>query len=447
MEFELDDYRTGKKTKKKMNLNCIYDNKNNIENEKNNKMSKMNSATEKPIYINSKNNNYLITKLRKENENLKLMLYEYESNYTKNKMKEKKIKKKKLDNNTKINRNASNINRQQLISKMFNDNSNSVQKTYTSNFYNMKNKKKSNLTNNSKISDINNNTIINQNFSNTKILPTSSYIIHNKKSVKSKNKKSLSAFRSASKSKSQKDKNNINRTSRNTRNNGNNKSINDISSQNAFTWKKNSNLNNIVNGQSNIMNTERNEINYSNSNLLNSAINNIINRNEYNFIPKKEFNLTWSRINRKDKETTFQHFLNRKNKQKIIMSTKITKKIENLIENKFMKTATSRPNNSVGRFDNSNLKDKTEISPQKITINRKKIADKMKNHKKYIGSNNISMKNIANIHQKNKKNEFKENKNINQNSINCSENIKFFNLVYHSNIHEGEIYSKKKGIH
>ena len=484
MEFELDDYRTGKIVKKVRNLNCINStgnnnknnyNKKNTENEKSNSKNKKVNNKERPIYVNSKNNNYLITKLKKENENLRLMLSEYESNLAKNKMKEKKIKQTKLESNSRINRKSTNVNRQQSISKNSGNISHLANNTYTNNFYNNKNKNKFNTNNNSKLSDSNfNSTNSNQNFMNKKLMPVSSYVVHNKKIVKSRTKKSLSVFRSTSKNKSKnsknkanykkissnlnnnpsdniieikiKEKNNINNSRIHTLNN--NYNINGMSYKNVFTWKKKSKQNNNTsNSHKNICSTERkkSEINNSNSNsnILNTVINNT-NRNECLFIPNKEFNLTWSRFPKKEIETSFEHFLNEKNPQNIIMSSKI-KKIENRKGNKFMTNASSKAKNSVERFDNSRLKEKLDNTPQKITINRKKIASKMKNHKNYLGSNNVSMKNINNIRQKNKRNGFEENKNINHNNINNSVSNKCFD-IRHNNFHEGEIYSKKRSI-
>ena len=102
MEFELDDYRTGKIKQKRRNLSCVKEPqnycKNNYTNNNNNKSNNnnhkktenkssekvksdnsSNNTIEKQIYVNS-NNNYLIAKLRKENETLRLKLSKYENN-------------------------------------------------------------------------------------------------------------------------------------------------------------------------------------------------------------------------------------------------------------------------------------------------------------------------------------------------------------------------------
>ena len=86
MEFELEDYRSGRIKKKVRNLNCVNStgyNTNKVDNNAiyNNKTKK---DLEKSIYVNnSKSNNYLISKLKKENESLRLMLSEYETNIIK----------------------------------------------------------------------------------------------------------------------------------------------------------------------------------------------------------------------------------------------------------------------------------------------------------------------------------------------------------------------------
>jgi hypothetical protein len=89
MEFELDDYRTGKIKQKRRNLSCVkepqnyHKNNNYKKNEKsknenciNNNCNSNINVGEKPIYVNS-NSNYLIAKLKRENENLRLKLIKY----------------------------------------------------------------------------------------------------------------------------------------------------------------------------------------------------------------------------------------------------------------------------------------------------------------------------------------------------------------------------------
>ena len=99
LEFELDDCRTGKIKKKVRNLVCLnepgYYSNYNYPKQKNqfkefnnynstNNNNKINKA-EKPISVNS-NNSYIISKLKKENENLKIKLskLENESNNSNN---------------------------------------------------------------------------------------------------------------------------------------------------------------------------------------------------------------------------------------------------------------------------------------------------------------------------------------------------------------------------
>ena len=85
MEFELDDYRTGKIKQKRRNLSCISEPGDYCNNNYNYNYNKKKSETscaynekiktennvnnknkDKPIYVNF-NNNYLVTKLKKEN--------------------------------------------------------------------------------------------------------------------------------------------------------------------------------------------------------------------------------------------------------------------------------------------------------------------------------------------------------------------------------------------
>ena len=104
LEFELDDYRTGKINQRRRNLSCVSESENNYKedytNKKKNKNENniINNSNEKPIYVNS-NNNYLITKLRKENENLRIKLSKYEKS-NRFKPTETKLKEKKIENNS-----------------------------------------------------------------------------------------------------------------------------------------------------------------------------------------------------------------------------------------------------------------------------------------------------------------------------------------------------------
>ena len=528
MEFELEDYRSGRIKKKVRNLNCVkstgYNNLNNInsnynkkkvDNEKNktdnntnnniintsnvnntnaNNTNKNNNKSnmEKPIYVNSKNNNYLITKLKKENENLRLIVSEYESNIVKYKINEKLIRQRKLDNGVRITRKSTNS-KPQSITKSMNNISNFGNNTYSTNFYQVKsNNNKSNTNNNSLL--INNKINESQNALNTKIYSMNSYIIHNKKIVKRRSKKSLSVFRSTSKNKSKNNNKNVydkiktnykkisNNNNSNTSENNteikmkekkpelntnnmsnsriytlNNNNNNFISSKNVFTYKKKVSKNtdkviqNNNNNANNICNTERKktDANVSNTNANTENIKNIqsnnMNRNTCVFIPKKEFNLTWSRFPKKEEEASFENYLTEKNPppQSVMMSSKNVKKIENRNHRKYMTKVSSKHKNSIDKFDNYRIKHKKDITPQKITINRKIISNKMKNNKNFFGSNNVSMKNIINIQQKNKKNTFEDNKNLYQSGINNSASNKMMSI--HNNLlHDGVIYSHKK---
>ena len=531
MEFELDDYRTGKINKKVRNLSCIdstgYNfNKRNNESQKTKTISNVNKINnnnnpkciynnvEKSIYVNSKNNNYLITKLKKENENLRLIISEYENNLAKLKTKEKKIKQKKIDNTNKIARKIIN-NRQPSITKSSNNilnnmsNINNFNNTYTTNFYHVKarNKFSTNTNNSSKINESNinsNNSNVNQSHINSKILPMHSYIIRNSKIVKSRTKKSLSVFHSTSKNKSKKEKNdksdkknkgnfkkinNINNNiaiigedndsniieikikEKNSTNNANNSRMNTLnnntnnntninsqgqSSKNVFSWKKklvpqkrNVEISMQYNtNNTNVCTTERRKTetnnSQSNSNIISPATNNTNRNNGGIFIPKKEFSLTWSRFPRKEVETSFDNYRNKRNIPSVIMSSKDFKKNEKL-SSKFISKAASknRNRNSVERFDNSHTKEKSDSTPQKITINRKIISNKIKSSKNYIENNNASMKNITNINQKNKKTVFYDNKASDQNVMNISASNKMLNFQL-SNLHKNEIYYHKK---
>ena len=190
----------------------------------------------------------------------------------------------------------------------------------------------------------------------------------------------------------------------------------------------------------NITNTNINS-NPNNENSKNFANNNY-NRNTV-FIPRPEFNLTWSRLIKKDMESSFENFMTQKSPpQSVIMSAKNVKKIENR-NNKYMTKVSSKNKYSVDKFDNYNIKRKPDITPQKITINRKIITNKLKSSKNCFSSNNVSIKNIDNIQPKNKKIGFDENKNINQNIINTSASNKMMN-IHNNYMNDGEIYTHKK---
>ena len=188
-------------------------------------------------------------------------------------------------------------------------------------------------------------------------------------------------------------------------------------------------------------NTNTNNTNINNENGKN-FMNNNYNRNTV-FIPRPEFNLTWSRLIKKDMERSFENYMTQKSPpSSVIMSAKNVKKIENR-NNKYMTKVSSKNKYSIDKFDNYNLKRKQDVTPQKITINRKIITNKLKNNKNCFSSNNVSIKNIDNIQPKNKRFGFDENKNINQNIINTSASNKMMSIS-NNYMNEGEIYTHKK---
>ena len=504
MEFELEDYKSGRKIKKVRNLNYInstgYNNNQNNYNKKNvqaiyNKAgNKAKKDLEKSLNANSKNNNDVIAKLKKENESLKLMISEYESNIIKYKISQKISRYRRMDNDTRIARKTTGS-KPQSITKNLNNLSNFGNNTYTTNFYYVK------KNNNNKYNTINNSLLLNNktneitNALTSKIPSMNSYIIHNKKIVKRRSKKSLSVFRSVSKNKSKsktkklnkniydkvktnykKITNNVNKNSNEnvtdikikekekkselgnnnmnmshsrlyTLNNNNNNNNNNYS-KNTFTYKKKVNQNNEkVVQANNICNTERKKTEENLTNLNSNTENlksipniNKMDRNACSFMNKNEFNLTWSKFPKKEEEPSFDNYLTEANQAPpcSIMSAKNITKIENRKGRKYI----TKVKNSIDKFDNYRIKHKKEINPQKITINRKIIANKMKNNKNLIVSNNVSMKNIINLPQKNKKNGLEDNKNLSQNIINTSASNKMMSI--HNNLlHDGDMYNHK----
>ena len=475
MEFELDDYRMGRINKKVRNLNCInstgYNNANS--NKKNNSNTNRNNKEnngDKVIYVNSKNNNYLISKLKKENESLRLIVSEYENSHIKAKINEKKIRQRKIGtgNAVRITRKGSNVKPHHLNTNSINNITNIANNTFTTNFYRPKNN------NNSKIAMNNNSLLINnklndihtqmqtqtqtQNSSNSqaKIMAMNSYVILNKQLVKNRSKKTLSLARSTSKTKKSgkgnykkisgisnnnnktKDKKveftvNLNNNSRlHTYNNNINSSSaynNNFCSKNVLTYKKKINKNLLSNTER--KQSEENLINNSSHmeypNNLQKEKNITINRNTV-FIPKRDFNFTWSRFPRPDNnEGSFDN--NSKNPpQSVMIDSKYITKMDNRNtvnqSSKYMESVASKYKYSVDTFDNTNLNEKKDMSPNKIKINRRIITNNLKNTKNFLYNKNASMKNIIDIRHKNKMNEFSNNK-----------------VVYRNN--EGEIYTRK----
>ena len=479
MEFELDDYRTGKIKQKRRNLSCVKEpqnycknnnnnnNKNNkSENKKNEKIKNDNNIIEKPIYVNS-NNNYLIAKLKRENEHLRLKLLKYENN---NRFKpiDNKIKQKKIEN-TAVRITKKMLNNKQLITKSSHNISNFANYTYTNNFYNAKDNKYKTNNNSSLYNNYNKNAF------NTNAMTTSSFFFRDKKNLKNNMVKSLSVFRSTSKNKPknakriiydkirtnykkiQNDLSNTNITNiieirlkgknedkfiKNL--NTNHSHIHTLSSnlynsiqKNIFSWKKKlekekDKVNNLKHNNSNLCNTDRKktEANASNSNSKE--------RNSHNLFFNNEFNLTWSKFPKKSLENSFDRYYmlgGEKNKLEIMLSSKSRKNNNGNLNNSNNKMTTKK--NSKNKQNDKGIsiinEIRKEVTPQKITINRRMINTKNKN-------NNISMKNIINIRQKNKK---KDNNNIiKDNIINTSDVNKKSSC--NNILRQGDIYVHKK---
>ena len=303
LEFELDDYRTGRIKKKVKNLLSVtepgYYSSYNYQKQKNQfkefnnyntNNNKNNSNIEKPISVNS-NNYYIISKLKKENENLKLKLSKLENesnnnnliiNNEKYKQIENKILQKKLNDGIRITKNI--INNKNYISK--NNYYSFANNTYTNNFYNIKeNKYKPNNNNNSTINDINlnlknyNKIILNHN-------PTSanSFIAHPKKNNNNKNDliKSFQILRNDSnykiKSNSKKiiyDKNKINKIKNS--NNNNTKNIQFKKIQNTLGGGNNNFIEIKIKEENSNFNNINNKINNQRIYTINTFTNNEIN--------------------------------------------------------------------------------------------------------------------------------------------------------------------------
>ena len=488
MEFELDDYRTGKIKQKRRNLSCVKEPQNYCKNnnyKKNEKSKNENCITnncnsnsnsnvnfgEKPIYVNS-NYNYLIAKLKKENENLRLKLVKYE-NHNRFKPIENKIKQKKMEN-TAVRLTKKMLNNKQLITKSSHNLSNFANYTYTNKFYNPKvNKYKTN--NNSSL--YNN---YNKNYFNTNAMTTSSFFIRDKKNLRNNMAKSLSVFRSTSKNKPKNAKriiydkirtnykkiqNSLSNTNitniieirlkgKNEEKcfknlNTNHSHIHTLSSniynnlqKNIFSWKKKfekdkDKMININHNNSNLCNTDRKktEVNVSNSNSKE--------RNSHNiFLTNNEFNLTWSKFPKKSIETSFDRYYmmgGEKSKHEIILNSKNRK--NNYVNLNSSNNKISTKKNSKNKQSDKGIINeiRKDITPHKITINRRMIDNKNKNSN---GNSNMSMKNIINIRQK--KNNNNNNIIIKDSIINTSEINKKNSC---SNIlHQGDIYVHKKKI-
>ena len=505
LEFELDDYRTGKIKKKVKNLICINEQGNyssynfqkhkshfkDYENYNSNNNKGIN--IEKPILVNS-NNNYIITKLKKENENLRIKLSKLEnetnniSNNDKYRQIENKIIKQKLVDGIRITKNI--INNKNYISK--NNYYSFANNTFSNNFYNIKESKFKINNNNSTIDDIK----INLKNFNKMILShntnsTNSFVINPKKTNKSRLIKSLSILTTDSNNKNvnkQKkiiynknrlqlkkiqnkfsDKsncieikikdNNINFNAQN-QNRKNNKKIytfknndtKDIFAKKMKLEKKRSSKLNLNMTNNNLYHTDRKKSNINNKFDANSNIESD-NKERYTLnIPNYEFNLTWSKfplknINHSSQVTKGKFSANNQTNtiQNIIRNTtNINNNVNNNINKKLliefrMKNKYSE-NNNLNKIHN---KIKKDITPQKIKINRRKTLNNIK-------ANNSSMKNISNYINYTKpkmKDEFYMNmKNNINDEIVTYENNNIVMMKTQNNFYpeKGDIYVRKK---
>ena len=504
LEFELDDYRTGKIKKKVKNLVCVNESGYNGVYNNYQKQNNKNSIGDKPISVNS-NNNYLINKLKKENENLKIKLskLENESNNSNNinynekyKQIENKILHKKLNDGIRITKNI--INNQNYISK--NNYYSFANNTYTNNFYNIKeNKYKSN--NNSAINDINinlknyNKIILNHNTetsnsfvaypnsinnssnnnnkseliktfqiikndSNNKIKSNSKKIIYDKnkiqfKKIGNKNNSNYIEIKIKEENNNNYNTNNINKINNSriyTLNNNNS-----TNTKNIFTKKKNiikkktSKLNlNMTN--TNLYNTDRKK-QYTQNKIESNSNMEINDKERYTLnIPNYDFNLTWSKFPMKINPTalnifTGQYFTtHQKNSiQSLIRnSTNINNNVNKSLNKKLLSQFNNnKKNKNVINFNPNKFPNKIrkDTTPQKITINRKKTMTKTK-------TNNSSMKNInyINYTKPKMKDEFNiNNKDYIESLMNsCDNNKKMMKTQNHFYIGKGDIYVRKK---
>ena len=484
LEFELDDYRTGKNKKKVRNLNCINDSNYNSNFNSSNRMT--NQA--KPISVNS-NNNYLILKLKKEIESLKSQLSKQEMNKNNEKFKqiENKIIQKKLNDNLRINKNIINNNKNNISKDNFFSFANN---TFTNNFYNLRDSKNKPINNNhsiNQIKDINinlknyNKIIFNHNtmsansfISNSKInLKNKTFRTksndkaknNSKKIIYDKNKYIINSNRDFNFKKIYGKKNNFNKniieikikeennfSNNNTKINNTrtytliNNNINDT--KNIFLRKKKIHKNKSTNLNLNVSNnnfylTERKKTNLINTNTNTNSNNNMnLNSKERNtlYIPTCEFNLTWSKFPIPIRFTEISSNGQYKNNKNFIQ--KIIRHSTN-----FKPDFDKNINKKIISFKNKNINVKKDSTPQKITINRRKMENKQKNEKKskLKGNNNSSMKNMKHINYTKPKinDEFCIN-NIKENLINLTDNnkmIKTQNNFYN----KGDIYVRKKG--
>ena len=138
------------------------------------------------------------------------------------------------------------------------------------------------------------------------------------------------------------------------------------------------------------------------------------------YIPTCEFNLTWSKFPIPIRFTEISSNGQYKNNKNFIQ--KIIRHSTN-----FKPDFDKNINKKIISFKNKNINVKKDSTPQKITINRRKMENKQKNEKKskLKGNNNSSMKNMKHINYTKPKinDEFCIN-NIKENLINLTDNNK-----------------------
>ena len=507
LEFELDDYRAGRIKKKVKNLlvNCepgYYRSYNYQKQQKNqfkeynnyneNNKNKNNSRSGKPISVNS-NSTFIISKLKKENENLKLKLSKLENDFTNNMNKNKSENYKQIDNKLlrqKLNDNGIRINKNIINNKNFISKNNYFSfatNTYTNNFYNIKDKKYKNTNNNSTIKDLNsdNKNYILYNYNTTE---TNSFIYHQKRN-KNKNGMIISFpfFKTSSnnriKSNIKKliyDKNKAQlikiQNSLGINNNGieiktkdiNNSfnTVNKINNKRTYTLNNYSPKKNLKKRKMLKENKTSNLYLYmTNNNLYNTdrkkRPTNYANKSKTNLdskerktlcIPNCKFNLTWSKFPLKNLQTSANFstelFFNNtqiNSIQSLIRnSTNLNNNVKKVINKKLLSQIKKKLKNNLNLNQNKlPNKIKKNTTTQKITINLSKTMNKTKNH-------NSSMKNLKNVNyiKPKMKDEFnKNNKDNKDNEINiCDEEKKIMMKTQHNfYFGKGEIYVRKRG--
>ena len=502
LEFELDDYRTGKIKKNIKNLISVkekryttYNNqkqKNKFKGYDNYKTNNnINKNIEKPISVNS-NNNYLISRLKKENENLRLKLSKLENDSNSNiniyddkyKLIENKILHKKLNDGIRITKNI--INNKNYISK--NNYYSFSNNTFTNNFYSIKENKNRINNNNSSINDINLNL---KNFNkiifNHNTASANSFVNHPKKINKNGLIKSFSIFNTetnyknknaskkiiyeknkAAQTKFKKINNNFQEIKIKKENINLNLNNNKDNNSRIYTLNNNNDIDNAKNIFSKKIKIEKKKTSNLNLNMTNSNLYSTDRKRQYfnnkdsNLIyedkerktlniPNCEFNLTWSKFPLKSMQTQINltsgknYMNNQKNSINSLIrnstntNDNIHKNLNKKILSQFKKKNKNIINLNQNKFHNKIRKD---TKPQKIIINRKKTMNNSK-------TNNSSMKNInyINYTKPKTKDEFYINmKNNIDNIFDSYENdiktlIKTQNHFYPA---KGDIYVRKK---